>query len=226
MRALKNFILDLIFPRRCLGCKQVDTWLCESCFKLIEQYEGQHIDYRLKHLNRLIVASPYSKNKLLTTAIHTLKYQRHPEDIAEKLGSMLARSLKFGLNQITTRPGQDYCLIPVPLHRRRCRERGFNQAEELAKAVEESLRACKAISLDSSLLNRDRYTTSQVKAGSRQARLKNLEKAFSTTDKINPETTCILVDDVATTGTTLEECAKVLRKAGAQQVWGLVVARN
>jgi len=211
-----------VFPRQCLGCKLQDTWLCQDCFELIKKYEGQKIDYQLPTLDRLIIASPYSKNKLLSKAIRTLKYNRHPEDIAEKLGGMLARSLSFSLNQITTKPNQSYCLLPVPLHKKRLKERGFNQAEELAKIVSKQLE----IPLETDLLSRDKYTSSQVKAGSRQARLKNLEGAFSLRTEPNPNTTYILIDDVASTGTTLEECAKALKKSGIQEVWGLVVARN
>lgn len=107
-------------------------------------------------------------------------------------------------------------IIPVPLHAKRLRQRSFNQAELIAQDLP----------FDSSLLFRQHHTNSQVKNSSRSNRLKNLKGAFTAPKKLDPEVHYLLIDDVATTGSTLEECAKTLKTAGAIFVSAMVVARN
>jgi len=115
----------------------------------------------------------------------------------------------------------DLVIVPVPLHSRKQRVRGFNQAEFLARSVSKKLDIPGGLAL-----KRHINTRSQVELSGRERR-KNLEKAFFCQDQgLVAKKTVILIDDVSTTGTTLEECAKVLRTAGARQVWGLVVARG
>ena len=116
----------------------------------------------------------------------------------------------------------DWLLVPVPLHARRLRERRFNQSAELARSLSKlSGLPCR------DLLRRTRYTTAQA-ALSRKERLKNLAGAFS----LKPGTALpghgniLLIDDVFTTGSTAHECATVLKKAGAQRIIVLTVARG
>lgn len=116
----------------------------------------------------------------------------------------------------------DWLLVPVPLHARRLRERRFNQSAELARTLSKlSGLPCR------DLLRRTRYTTAQA-ALSRKERLKNLAGAFSLTrDATLPaHGNILLIDDVFTTGSTAHECATVLKKAGAQRIIVLTVARG
>ncbi|MDP2691713.1 MAG: hypothetical protein U1C97_03575 [Candidatus Gracilibacteria bacterium] len=248
MKKIKNFFLDLFLPRQCIGCKTNDTWLCKSCFKLIKpnskqvcyicrknSYFGQtcasHLN-SLRKLNRLLVAAHYSANPVLKDAIHALKYQRHPEDIADKLGQLLLQTLQSNL----TEPANSIEIIPIPLHKKRLKERGFNQAELIAQSLSspptpnshrtDVLPKRLYPTLNTQLLTRSRYTTSQVQNKSRENRLENLKEAFSLSQKPNPRIIYLLIDDVATTGSTLEECCQILKENEAQEVWGLVVARN
>jgi ComF family protein len=113
------------------------------------------------------------------------------------------------------------CLVPVPLHARRFREREFNQAEVLARLL--AVRA--GIAVRDCLL-RTRYTTTQTRFD-RHERIENLRKAFAMRDNADVrDMHAVLVDDVLTTGSTLDECARVLRKAGAASVRAITVARG
>jgi predicted amidophosphoribosyltransferase len=82
------------------------------------------------------------------------------------------------------------------------------------------------LTMDHSLLTRSKHTSSQVSSSTRKARLENLKEAFLLNGTIDPTKIYILVDDVVTTGSTLEECCKILKEGGAREVWGLVLARN
>ncbi|MBN2123035.1 MAG: ComF family protein [Deltaproteobacteria bacterium] len=113
-------------------------------------------------------------------------------------------------------------VIPVPLHPKRLRERGFNQSLLLARPVKDALSA----DLDVFCLRRTRPTRPQTGLKSHQRR-RNLRGAFGVVKKKAVKgRNVILVDDVSTTGTTLNECARVLKRAGADQVFGLVLAKT
>ena len=115
--------------------------------------------------------------------------------------------------------GQNYILMPVPLHVSRLRSRGYNQAYEIAK----ELAKLSARKLDTSL-KRSKNTAMQAQLSLKQ-RAKNVSKAFNVKEKFKFKS-IILVDDVMTTGNTLNECAKTLLKAGAEDVQVLVFARK
>lgn len=118
-------------------------------------------------------------------------------------------------------PSKDIVFIPVPLHRRRRKERGFNQAELIALAIAKQVEH----TLDSEVIIRIRYTIPQATLG-REGRLSNLHGAFQLKKKPIPGTCYLLIDDVSSTRATLEECAKVLREGGATMVGAYVLARH
>jgi ComF family protein len=150
--------------------------------------------------------------------IHLLKYEAiTPAQMP--LGQMLADAISELLPAVGDEP---LLLIPVPLHRGRRSSRGFNQAELIARA------ALKRLSQPvefADLLIRQRETISQVGL-SREERIKNMQGAFRVSDRARVKgRNIVVVDDVMTTGTTLSECARVLKKAGANKVWAATVAR-
>ena len=112
-------------------------------------------------------------------------------------------------------------VVPVPLSRKRRRWRGFNQAELLARAVAQNY----GLTLDSNNLIRIKHKKPQAKLNEIH-RLANVKECFAWRGGDLNKKNIILVDDVVTTGATLNECAKVLKAAGAGQVWGLVVAKG
>lgn len=151
--------------------------------------------------------------------IHLLKYE-YVTPVAAPLGEMLAQTVSELLPASNNTPP---LLVPVPLHQSRRRARGFNQAELIARAAAKRLTQRFAVS--SSLLVRHRETVSQVGL-SREERIENMRDAFGAIDRQRVKgRAVILVDDVMTTGTTLSECARVLKNAGAERVWAATVAR-
>ena len=184
-----------------------ETWVeddhpCETCMRKWPFY------------SKAIV--PYLYEGALMTAIHQFKYGGK-DYLAKSLGPLLAAFAAEHLGG----PG-DPIVMPVPLHPKRLRERGFNQSLLLARHVAKQLDTA----LDFLSLRRIRYTQPQTGLKKDQRR-KNVRKAFGFTDSSGIKgRTVILVDDVATTGNTLNECARVLIKAGADRVYGAVLART
>ncbi|MBW2610187.1 MAG: ComF family protein [Deltaproteobacteria bacterium] len=175
--------------------------LCEACLRKRPFYD--------------IIAAPYLYEGGIMEAIHLLKYAGKTH-LVESLGPLLA---SFALEKLDMTDG---CLImPVPLHPKRLRERGFNQSLLLARVLATLL----DVELDFLSLRRIRYTQPQTGLKTDERR-KNVSRAFELTEKIKWKgKTVILVDDVATTGNTLNECARVLKRAGCAKVFCLVLAR-
>jgi len=172
-------------------------------------------------LDGIFSAVRFRDSATISEAIRILKYE-YVRELATPLGQLLAEAV--GRSEL---PVPDF-LIPVPLHGLRFRYRGFNQSSLIADAVSESFMDGIRIPVRSDLLLRTRFTLPQARSRSRKARFENLENAFSVPrgnrrEQISGKTIWI-VDDVATTGTTLEECAKTLKRSGAKSVFGIVVA--
>lgn len=241
------FILDILFPIYCLGCSAEGKWICEECSEKIELLKKQAcpvcgvesrtgarcFNCRAKtELDGVIAATHFfgkeRKETLAKTAIHILKY-RFVRDLSEPLAAIIIRQIKN--RQIMKEekafmfgPDADgKIIIPVPLHTKRLRWRGFNQAELLAAQIAEYFK----LPMEKSILMRQKNNIPQVEVKERRERIENIRDAFvciegaKVKDKI-----VILVDDVATTSATLGECAKALKSSGAREVWGVVVARG
>ncbi len=151
--------------------------------------------------------------------IHLLKYNS-VLPAAPVLGGMLSHAIAELLpGCVESAP----LIVPVPLHRSKRSERGFNQAELIARAAAKELSP--SLEVATGILVRDRATRSQVGL-TRQERLENLCDAFCVADPARiVGRNVIVVDDVMTTGTTVSECARVLKDAGANRVWAATVAR-
>jgi ComF family protein len=151
--------------------------------------------------------------------IHLLKYEG-VTPAASPLGGMLAQAIQ---ELLSGRGLINPLLIPVPLHKNRRRTRAFNQAELIADAAAKHLSP--RLEVAGGILLRQRDTISQVGL-SREERMENMRGAFCVTDPSRVKGRIIIVvDDVMTTGTTLSECARVLKQAGAERVWAVTVAR-
>jgi ComF family protein len=244
MKALKSLI-DLIYPQRCLICQvflqdQVPSPLlqglpfCEACFSDFmpirspictvcgkpfsggAEWDRVCEDCIRKRPSYDIARAPYLYDGALMTAIHELKYAQRTH-LADSLGSLLA---SFAQARMGERKG--WLIMPVPLHPRRLRARGFNQSLLLARPVAARIGA----ELDFLSLRRTKFTKPQTELSSEE-RKKNVRKAF---EVVQPGAvkarSILLVDDVATTGSTLNECAKALKRAGADSVLCLVLART
>ena len=211
---LKKFFLDILYPIKCLGCGENKVWLCEDCFDKIKITKER---CRLtSFLDCLIIATDY-ENELIRKILSKFKYS-FVQELRAPLGKLLIKKLKQLDNQ-----SFDY-VIPIPLFKRRELWRGFNQAELLAQEVSKEF----SIPVLNDLVFRNKNTSQQV-GQKRKKRKENLKNAFV----INPEfkdlvkdKKILLIDDVFTTGTTMEEVVKELDNIGIKEVYGLVVAKG
>lgn len=220
-------LLDILFPPRCGGCQRVGSFWCPGCAAAVQALplpicrrcglpiaRGTLCHGCRASLNYpVIIRSVGLYAAPLSSAIQQLKYDGVMA-IAEPLGQLLAgywqpQGLAMDL------------VVPVPLHGRRLRERGFNQARLLAVAF-----CCRAglPLVQEGMLRRDRDTPQQVKLGPEERR-HNMTGAFAWHGPPLPGVRALLIDDVATTGATLAACAQALREAGARRIWALTVAR-
>jgi len=238
LTTILNDVGDIIFPPQCPACTALLNFpqirgFCPSCREQIRFINGGicpicGIPFRASPAENHICGNClenmpfYTKARavadfetIITDAIHNFKYKRNIY-LGRVLGSFMA---DFSFPDFAV---PEYSLfIPVPLHVKRLRERGFNQslllAEELAKKHK--------LPVNFSLLKRHKFTLTQTGLNKKE-REKNISGAFAVTDAKNLSgKSIILVDDVYTTGATINECARVLLEAGAQKVAVLTLAR-
>lgn len=240
-----NGLLELIYPPVCLVCRQ---WiaagaLCEECRKSIAPVLPPLCDRCGAPVaaGRIVCREceqgpepPFDWSQTmgqytgpLRTAIHHLKYHGKTA-LAAPLGQMLAHSLDSSPTPLlaarsdTAQPPFD-AVVPIPLHPARLRQRGFNQAERLARV----LAAERAWPLDTQGLRRVRRTEVQALLTSREARAANVKDAFiarAPTHFWNQSV--LLIDDVITTMSTVREAASVVRAAGATRICIVALARG
>lgn len=207
-------ILNLIYPKNCFSCGKNGTYFCHFC---LENLEFPRQNPWRADLDSLIVVGN-SENKPLFKAIKFLKYNGVKE-IALNLGWILAERIKSEIPDWKS----GIILAPIPLYSARERARGFNQAELLAKAVAEKLGA----EMRTDFLKKIKDTPPQARASSKKERFENIKGSFEAIFvPALKESRIILIDDVLTTGATMGEAAKALRKAGAKVIIGAVVARG
>jgi ComF family protein len=160
-------------------------------------------------------------NPLVKECIHTYKYNSI-ESLAKPLGKKMIDILSH-----TEIPLPDL-LIPIPLHPLRYRYRGFNQSEFLAREIATHLTPSFSYPLSTDILKRSQLTKPQASLKNKEQRVSNLKDVFTLdTEKahILKEKSIWLIDDVSTTNTTLTQASIPLKKAGAKEVWGIVLAR-
>ncbi|HVZ11073.1 MAG TPA: phosphoribosyltransferase family protein [Candidatus Paceibacterota bacterium] len=230
-------IADLIFPYRCLGCGAFleRAYLCSACFRSVPlQFRLECIGCRQSSpggftcsgckaecaITRFFVASDY-RHPVVHAAIHGFKYKFLPE-LADPLGDWAVTYIRnqSALHRISF-AGEGFLLTNVPLHVRRENWRGFNQSELIARRISGQLRTDFG-----SLLERSVRAMPQARISDRSERFKNARGQFACISKIGAGRNVLIVDDVCTTGATLNECAAVLKAAGAASVSALVIARG
>lgn len=240
-----QFAADCLFPKTCLGCGQLNTYLCADCFQNLgdrrdltcyachRRSPNGKICKSCRRKNRtnltgLFVAGDWD-NRLLKQLIYVYKY-RFIKELAEPLAGIAAEYLKINFLSGENKNTENIILIPAPLHPRRLAWRGFNQAELLTKKIAEILR----ITVAEKILVRQSYSSPQANIKNRTERELNVQNVFLLTQNADQKIdslkmknkTVILVDDVATTGATLEQCAATIKPLGPKEIWGLVIARG
>ena len=237
-RKIQDWIADLLFPFFCLVCGEEGQPLCLTCQKktglLTAQVcpacektttnQGQLCETCRKTdfpLDALLVASDYQDPKI-SESVHLYKY-----NFVQALVPFLGKTLTKALSK-NDFPLPDF-LVPVPLHPLRLRWRGFNQSELLANFVSRNLAPGIEIPVATDWLIRQKKTASQMKIGNAEKRKANLKDAFSLKSQAFSEgknKNILLIDDICTTGSTLIECAKELKKTKPKKISALVIARQ
>ena len=216
---LHDFV-DMIFPTFCLACREPlgrgEQSICTTCITSLpytDYHQRQNNDLSRRFWGKVPVEYSlayltFSRSGRVQRLLHQLKYSG-----ARELGTLLGRW--YGSVLLESHLEFDFDLVvPVPLHKAKQRQRGYNQAELFANGLSESLE----IPLDNSSLQRQVHTATQTKKG-RLERWQNVGTVFAV---IDPEAVkgkhVLLVDDVITTGATLEACVITLLQAGCSKV--------
>lgn len=218
IRQIGNFLLNAVFPQFCVQCGRLGTLLCSACYADIEFYRfSVKLDLETSYLTSVSAATYYEGP--IQALIKALKYQS-----VIAAAATCARLMAYG----ATAPDCDL-VVPVPLHPRRQRERGFNQAAQIAR----ELARLNGLPYQDLLIRR-RYLLPQAQVADRALRLTRLQNSFmlspglanTAPSLLTPATRVLLIDDVCTTGSTLNECARVLKLAGAPEVHAMTVAHG
>lgn len=211
-------ILRLVYPAKCMVCETIlkeetPAFLCDPCKNDLKRHgRGFCNAAELPDIDGLFVAFNYTGG--IETAIHAFKFKNQPG-----LSGTLSRLLYEELDKHGKTPEVDF-IVPVPMHSRKKRQRGYNQSELIAKQLGVYLN--KEVRTD--ILIKTRYTRPQSRL-KRRDRIYNLEGAFSVTPEAFIEgKRILLVDDVLTTGTTINTCAKILKGKGVFIIYGIVIA--
>ena len=231
LNGIKGAALDFLFPRFCVGCGKEGNFICQSCqaeLPLIEAPVCQKCGKPLKNSARQLICSncadwgsgidgirsPFRFEGTIRKAVHEFKY-RNLRAVAGLLAQLMG-------DYLTENSVPFDVIVPVPLHPKRLRERGYNQSLLLAN----ELGKLTALPVNDNCLVRKIYNVPQAKTGSVEERRQNVIGIFSCVNEDLLEKKVLLVDDVTTSGATLNACASVLKTGGAMSVWGLTLARE
>lgn len=223
-----NMALDLLYPKLCVGCGKEGAFICNSCYRSMlrivppvcplcgtPQASGVLCYHCISHLTAIDgIRSAFQFNGITRKAIHQMKYgnlRAIAGCLAEQLFDFLAsHDIPAGV------------LVPVPLHPKRLRERGYNQSQLIAEKLAKKM----GLPVISNCLLRNRPTPPQARTQNAKERWANVIGAFICQDNKLSGQQVLLIDDVTTSGATLEACASVLKDAGVASVWGLTLARD
>ena len=231
------WLVDLLFPIKCLGCGRFGDYVCRKCFgttSIKKGFEcigckrntpfGQtcYLCAKINKVDQLLIVADY-KNPLVEKIIKFFKY-KFISDLGWPLSNLIKKYLKWltldkRFNVFEANP----LLVSVPLHNKRLNWRGFNQSELLAKEIADTFQ----MEMASNIIDRTTNSVPQADIKEKEERLKNLSGIFRILSKekvVGREV--LLIDDVCTTGATLNECAKVLKANGVSKVVALVIARG
>lgn len=225
---LRGMALNFLFPQWCLGCGREGSLICPSCCNSLSRITpplcpkcGQPqasgilcptcVSWPAKIDG---IRSPFRFDGVMRQAIHQLKY-RNLRALAVTLSQLLR-------DYLVANPIPAEVLVPVPLHPKRWRERGYNQSGLLAR----ELGKLTGLAVVDDCLIRQRTAPPQARSASVEERRRNVAEAFICRDHQLRGRAVLLIDDVATSGATLDACAAAVKASGAASVWGLTLARE
>ena len=224
--------LKLIFPDKCFVCGAREnfhtSFLCNNCFKHMQQPMNSYCEFCGAPIKNNVcdfcngksflfdfARSVFVLNPVLRELIHQFKYKE-----MTKIGTFLGDIAGEFMQKNKLFENTDF-IVPIPLHSVKKRMRGFNQSEILSKAIAKKCRLTHA----PDLLKRSKFTQTQTKLG-RKERAKNVADAFTVNRKyVIQDRNILLIDDVFTTGSTVNSISKILKNSMVKQVFVLTIAR-
>jgi len=219
LNKLKENILDILFPRFCLGCGREGLYICKDCEIFLSEVEPSTCEVNATTSQ---VTSVWEYEGLMEKLIYKIKFDGC-YDIIDEL-------VEKALEKIDLKLPEDTVITFVPMRKKWQRKRGFNQSELIARKLGQLLDL-----VEQPLLEKVRDNRSQVGLGpeERKENVKGVFRSLLTSDfnklllksEVN-KVNVLLVDDVYTTGATMNECMKVLKKAGVKNIWGFTLARK
>jgi ComF family protein len=213
---------DFLFPPLCFVCENLlaaeEAMVCASCLSTMRpvlRTDQHYQDTRARlsaegAISQLVAAYYFETGGPLQSIVHHMKYNGMPS-LGKLLGKQLGERVKEELAG-----GEVSAIVPVPLHFSKKRERGYNQSEYVCRGMSSVL----GVQVEPTLITRKRYTRTQTQLN-REERRQNVAGAFLVQRRAQPgikDATLLLVDDVITTGATMQSCAQVLMAAGAKRV--------
>ncbi|OIO44500.1 MAG: hypothetical protein COZ34_04040 [Candidatus Pacebacteria bacterium CG_4_10_14_3_um_filter_34_15] len=210
-------LIEIIFPCFCINCGKRNTLLCCNCYEQIEFFPFNFdASKQMNFIDEVIIVCKY--RGVVKKLIHDFKY-KSVIGIGDIIAKLIYRSVNI--------PECDF-LVPIPIHKNKKSKRGFNQSEEMIKSLS------KLTNIPyKNLLIKQKNTKSQMSIRTKEERKINLKDSFTINYKLLEEIgvnevgkTVMLVDDVLTTGSTLDECAKILKANGIKKVIGLALAQR
>ncbi len=213
----------LLFPSFCIACQKETPeepaslrWLCLNCHKLLSSRWAK--TSFLPEISEAYHLFDYQKDKLAQKLIHAFKYGLVKEiskvfDVVLEKERLAIKKLNFD------------AIVPIPLHHRKLKERGFNQSLLIAQKISEMT----GQPILENVIERKIYRRPQMEVKNRETRLKNIRNIFFCAKPSLTQIagkTILLVDDVATTGATLKECARVLKSSGANKILSFTLAQD
>ncbi|MFC1901201.1 ComF family protein [Chloroflexota bacterium] len=225
---LGGMALDLIFPQKCIGCGKEGSVICHRCQASLPRIMPPLCPLCGRPQSSGIlcpdcvswkasldgIRSPFRFEGTAQQAVYQLKYG-NLRILIESLANLLADYL--AANEIPCDT-----LVPVPLHSKRIRERGYNQSALLAKRLGKFT----GLPVVDNCLIRQLHTPPQARTANVEERRSNISGAFACRDERLKGKDVILIDDVSTSGATLDACAEALKDTGVKSVWGLTLARE
>ncbi len=230
----KEILLNTFFPAFCVGCKKEGKYLCEPCSVFLSEtaficpvcekqsFLGEtHAQCVSRNgLDGLI--SLWEYEGIMKELISAIKYQgiRHAvQELLEKGKEVMEGDMYRFRSFLEFFAQEDTTISFIPMHSKRERRRGFNQAQVIALQLATLAQGKQVIKT----LEKIKDTSSQTDL-TREQRLQNIRGSFGCS--VRPSSNIVLVDDVWTTGATMRECCRVLKKTGVEKVWGFTLART
>lgn len=209
-----SFLSSLFFPRRCAGCASYGTALCKRCIATIP--------LAIDTDDRRITAVFDYGHKLVAGAIRNLKYHRRSEQMQELTREAFPHIMDTLSELLQSTTQETLILVPIPQHRHKQHERGFNQSLLIAQWIALMLPG----SVVSPLLSKTTYTTPQAHIKNKSLRFKNAAHAMTAREQLNPTMLYIVIDDVTTTGATFLEAIRALKASGATKIHCIALAHG